>query len=166
MARAPELSPQARAFLDMIAWCEGTSTSPITQDDGYDIIVTGVNGMERFTDYRHHPFEHGRAAKQINHRGLLSSASGRYQDIIRTWRWIRAMSGVQDFSPESQDRANWWLIGFRKAQPLVEAGKIPEAIALCSVEWASLPGANVKDQKQRKMAECLACFELKGGRRG
>ncbi|MGB4486807.1 MAG: lysozyme, partial [Pseudomonas veronii] len=33
----------ALAFLDMLAWSEGTSTSPATAMDGYDVIVTGAD---------------------------------------------------------------------------------------------------------------------------
>jgi hypothetical protein len=38
-------------MLDLLAWSEGTSTSPVTKADGYDVIVTGVDGPEVFTDY-------------------------------------------------------------------------------------------------------------------
>lgn len=49
------------AFLDMLAWSEGTSTSPATKDRGYDVIVTGADRVpEVFTDYSVHPFSRGR----------------------------------------------------------------------------------------------------------
>ena len=32
------------AFLDLIALSEGTSKAPNTHDDGYDIIVNGIDG--------------------------------------------------------------------------------------------------------------------------
>ena len=46
MARLSESragSRNALAFLDMLAWSEGTSTSPATAMDGYDVIVTGID---------------------------------------------------------------------------------------------------------------------------
>lgn len=43
------------AFLDMLAWSEGTSTSPATKCDGYDVIVTGIDKKpEIFTDFSVH----------------------------------------------------------------------------------------------------------------
>ncbi|WP_445513390.1 hypothetical protein, partial [Streptococcus pneumoniae] len=49
------------AFLDMLAWSEGTSTSPATKEQGYDVIVTGADRKsEIFNDYSVHPFAHGR----------------------------------------------------------------------------------------------------------
>ena len=60
-------SKNMQAFLDMVGKSEGTSNSIHTLNDGYDIIVTGINGKpERLTNYRDHPFANGRNAKQIN----------------------------------------------------------------------------------------------------
>ncbi|MCP6547965.1 hypothetical protein NL497_29765, partial [Klebsiella pneumoniae] len=36
-------SKNALAFLDMLAWSEGTSTSKHSRDDGYDVIVGGID---------------------------------------------------------------------------------------------------------------------------
>src|SRR4051794_39787289 len=47
-------------FLNLIAFAEGTSTSPYTQNDGYDVIVNGMDGHHEFTDYSEHPFAVGR----------------------------------------------------------------------------------------------------------
>lgn len=48
------------AFLDMIAFSEGTSR--IGSQDGYDVIVTGIDGKpETFTSYLNHPFASGRS---------------------------------------------------------------------------------------------------------
>ena len=48
-----DMNTNRRAFLDMLAYSEGTSTSPATKDRGYDVIVTGIDGKpEIFTDYR------------------------------------------------------------------------------------------------------------------
>lgn len=50
------MSPNLQAFLDMLAVSEGTSTSPITRCDGYDVIVTGADRKpEIFSDFRMHP---------------------------------------------------------------------------------------------------------------
>lgn len=57
MARINEY-PNILAFLDMLAWAEGTSTHPHTKDDGYDVIVNGDDGDPRpniMTSYARHP---------------------------------------------------------------------------------------------------------------
>jgi len=76
-------SRNALAFLDMLAWFEGTSTSPATALDGYDFIVTGIDRKpEVFTDFSDHPFAKGCLSKVINSKGLTSNASGRYQQRV------------------------------------------------------------------------------------
>ncbi|RYM51244.1 lysozyme, partial [Serratia proteamaculans] len=62
-----QISNNLRAFLDMLAWSEGTLTSPATKNNGYDVIVTGIDKKpEVFTDYSDHPFNKGRPSKVIN----------------------------------------------------------------------------------------------------
>lgn len=53
------------AFLDMLAWSEGTSTISAS-DDGYNVIVGG----ELFTDYSDHPRRYVRMPRY----GITSSA--------------------------------------------------------------------------------------------
>lgn len=46
------LNSQRKAFLDMVAWSEGTDNGrQKTRNHGYDVIVGG----ELFTDYSDHP---------------------------------------------------------------------------------------------------------------
>ena len=46
-----EINNQRKAFLDMLAWSEGTDNRRQTRNHGYDVIVGG----ELFTDYSDHP---------------------------------------------------------------------------------------------------------------
>ena len=47
-----EINNQRKAFLDMLAWSEGTDNGrQKTRNHGYDVIVGG----ELFTDYSDHP---------------------------------------------------------------------------------------------------------------
>ena len=47
-----EINNQRKAFLDMLAWSEGTDNGrQKTRNHGYDVIV----GRELFTDYSDHP---------------------------------------------------------------------------------------------------------------
>ena len=70
------MDPKLKAMLDLIGWSEGTSTSPLTQNQGYDVIVTGINGPSVFTDYSRHPFENG-GMVTVRAVPLLQSSSGR-----------------------------------------------------------------------------------------
>ena len=47
-----EINNQRKAFLDMLAWSEGTDNGrQKTRNHGYDVIADG----ELFTDYSDHP---------------------------------------------------------------------------------------------------------------
>lgn len=39
------------ALLDMLVCSEGMATSKYTQDDGYDVIVGGINSPNTFSNY-------------------------------------------------------------------------------------------------------------------
>lgn len=125
-------------FLALTAYSEGTSTSAITQDDGYDIIVSGVDGPERTSDYSQHPFAN-RAAKLVK-PGLYSTAAGRYQILFRFWKVYQQQLGLPDFGHDSQDAVAIQMIRERKALPLIESGHIEQAISACANIWASFPG--------------------------
>ena len=136
------MNQNRQAFLDMLAVSEGTSTSPATQDNGYDVIVTGADRKpEVFTDYSTHPFAGGRKSKTINRRGLTSNASGRYQFMLKDWAHYKKQLSLPDFGPASQDLWAIQLIRERGALPLIDAGSFALAVARVRNLWASLPGA-------------------------
>lgn len=155
-------SANLNAACDMLGISEGTANSPITQDDGYDIIVTGIEGRERFDDYSDHPFADGRPAKTINHAGLMSTASGRYQFILRTWKYYQRLLNLPDFSPRSQDLAAQEDFKQHNALTDIENGEIVSAIGKCATEWASLPGGN-SGQHENAMNSLLSTYEDAGG---
>ncbi|HBK4813221.1 TPA: glycoside hydrolase family 104 protein [Enterobacter asburiae] len=158
-----QISKNLKAFLDTLAWSEGTSTSPATKCNGYDVIVTGVDGKpEIFTDFSDHPFNKGRPSKQINGKGLTSNASGRYQFMLKDWAHYKAQLGLPDFGPESQDKWAIQLIKERKALPDIEAGNITSAVSKCRNIWASLPGAGY-GQREHRMEEMIARYKAAGG---
>lgn len=146
----------------MLAHSEGTSTNAITQDRGYDIIVTGVDGPERFDDYREHPFASGRKAKQINHKGLYSTASGRYQFMLRDWLHYKTLLHLRDFGPESQDQWALQLIRERGALGDIDDGHFTIAVGKVSNLWASLPGAGY-GQHENRIAVLENAYERAGG---
>ena len=152
-----------KAFLDMIAHSEGTSTSPASQCGGYDVIVTGADGKpEIFSDFRNHPFASGRPSKAINSRGLKSSAAGRYQFMLKDWAHYRAQLSLPDFGPEAQDKWALQLIRECRALPLIDAGDFDQAVAKCARIWASLPGAGY-GQHENQIADLRAAYITAGG---
>jgi len=158
------VTPNQKAFLDMLAVSEGTSTSPATKNNGFDVIVTGIDKKpEIFTDYSTHPFANGRKSKTINTNGLTSNASGRYQFMLRDWAHYRSQLGLQDFGPASQDKWALQLIKERGALDDIEAGRFAAAVAKCKNIWASLPGANYPGQPMNKMETLQASYVAAGG---
>ena len=88
-----EINNQRKAFLDMLAWSEGTDNGrQKTRNHGYDVIVGG----ELFTDYSDHP----RKLVTLNPK-LKSTGAGRYQLLSRWWDAYQAAC-LKDFS-KSQD---------------------------------------------------------------
>ncbi|MEX3036433.1 glycoside hydrolase family 104 protein [Serratia fonticola] len=159
-----QISNNLRAFLDMLAWSEGTSTSPATKNNGYDVIVTGVDKKpEVFTDYSDHPFNKGRPSKKINSKGLTSNASGRYQFMLRDWSHYKGLLNLSDFGVEAQDKWAIQLIKERRALGDIEAGRIVQAINNCRNIWASLPGAGY-GQPEHKVGRLLAQYKAAGGK--
>ena len=68
-----EINNQRKAFLDMLAWSEGTDNGrQKTRNHGYDVSVVGVE--ELFTDYSDHPHK----LVTLNPK-LKSTGAGRYQ---------------------------------------------------------------------------------------
>lgn len=157
------MSPNLKAFLDMLAWSEGTSTSPSTKRNGYDVIVTGIDRKpEIFTDFSAHPFASGRKSKVINSKGLTSNAAGRYQFMLRDYKHYRDQLKLPDFGPDSQDAWAIQLIRERKALDDIETGRIESAVSKCRNIWASLPGAGYS-QPEHDISKLLTQYAKAGG---
>ncbi len=151
------------AFLDMLAYSEGTAMHPLTKNRGYDVIVTGIDGKpEIFTDYTDHPFAHGRPAKVFNRRGEKSTASGRYQQLYLYWPHYQKQLALPDFSPLSQDKLTIQLIRERGAIEDIKAGRIERAISRCRNIWASLPGAGY-GQREHSLDKLVTVWRTAGG---
>lgn len=156
------MHPNRKAFLDMLAVSESTSTSPATQNDGYDVIVTGIDGKpEIFTDYSQHPFAN-RPSKVINRQGLTSSAAGRYQFMRAHWLHYKALLHLQDFGPAAQDLWAMQLIRERSALPLIDGGQFDLAVARVRNLWASLPGAGY-NQPEHNIEKLRDAYLAAGG---
>jgi muramidase (phage lysozyme) len=149
------VSPNLRAFLDMIAWSEGTDNGrQATRDRGYDVLVGG--GL--FTGYDDHP----RVLVNLPRLKIKSTAAGRYQLLSRYWNVYRKQLGLKDFSPASQDAVAIQQIKERRALADIEAGHITVAMHKVRNIWASLPGAGY-GQHEHSMDDLLARYVAAGG---
>ena len=88
-----EINNQRKAFLDMLAWSEGTDNGrQKTRNHGYDVIVGG----ELFTVTP--------IPRKLVIDKLKSTGAGRYQLLSRWWDAYRKQLGLKDFSPEKSGR--------------------------------------------------------------
>lgn len=154
-APPPDQGTAARneaAFRDMLAYAEGTAGP-----NGYRTLFGG--GL--FEGFEDHPRIY---AGFTNSRGerLRTSAAGRYQFLARTWDALAKKLDLQDFGPESQDRACMELVRERGALADVRAGRFSDAVRKCAPTWASLPGAGYA-QPERKLSQLVATYQSAGG---
>lgn len=138
-----------RAFLDMIAFAEGTAGHG---DDGYNVLF----GYGTFDSYIDHPRIY------VPFGNTTSSAAGRYQFLARTWDGLKTKLGLPDFGPASQDAGAVELIRQRGALADVQAGRVVQAIGKVAKIWASLPGAGY-GQPERRQSALLEAFARAGG---
>ncbi len=172
-----------KAFLDLIAASEGTSSHPDTRADGYDVIVSGIDGHHTFTDFATHPFALGRApilvraatcagfhndpdesasaivAREKAHAAIYSTASGRYQLILPTWLSLTKEYGMGTFSPANQDLAAVHILDQCHATECILALEIEAAIEKACDVWASFPG-NLYHQGGRPISWLLTHWQM------
>ena len=122
------LPPKVRAFLDTLAFAEGTK-------EHYNYIYT----FAEFSSYADHP------RRKICSGGLCSTAAGRYQFLTRTWDGLAADLALPDFTPPSQEKAALELIRRQGAYTAVANSStyanFSKAINKLNTIWASLPGS-------------------------
>lgn len=149
------MTPNMRAFLDMLAWSEIGPALLAKTDNGYNVIVGSTpSNPITFTDYSHHPM--------LRCSRLNSDAAGRYQFLGRYWPTYEAQLHLPDFGHDSQDRWAIQLIGECRARDDVDLGHIEVAIGKCSSRWASLPGGGY-GQPTHPVADLLAAYSRAGG---
>ena len=151
MARITGVSKNLIAFLDLIAWAEGTAGKG---DDGYNDIVDPAGF---FDDYSSHPHQ----LVQVNAR-IKSTAAGRYQLLSRYYEHYKKQLGLQDFSPLSQDKIAIQQIKEQRALDDILCGRIDQAIEKTCNIWASFPGAGYK-QREHSLSAMREQFWKLGG---
>lgn len=111
----------------VLRFAEGTAS-----EGGYNTMFTG----KQFSDMSRHPRELNTSGKN------KSDAAGAYQFLSTTYQGAANALGLNDFSPESQEKAARYLTQNRKVNPdqvFKTKEELKQALVLLSPEWASLP---------------------------
>lgn len=123
-----ELPKTVRAFLDTLAYSEGTN-------EHYNYIFTYVT----FNSYADHP------RKVVCSGSLCSSAAGRYQFLSKTWDALAADLNLAEFTPPNQEKACLELVRRAGAYNLAlksnKYANFSAAVGKLNTIWASLPGS-------------------------
>lgn len=125
-----ELTPFRKAFLDTIAYSEGTFNGV---DGGYKVLVGGGS----FNGYGDHP----RISVYIASIGKYSTAAGRYQVLDFVYDEEKRKLKLTDFGKTSQDKIAISRIAFRGGLGYVDSNNFEAAVSACRKEWASFPSA-------------------------
>lgn len=149
------MTPNQKAFLDMIAVSEiGQPLLDLT-DNGYNVLVgSTVHNIMVFHDYSDHP--------RVLNEALNSTAAGRYQLLAHWFDAYRNLLNLKDFSPASQDAIALQQIKERKAFDDIEAGRFADAVEKVHNIWASLPGAGY-GQHENQLAVLQQAYVDAGG---
>jgi muramidase (phage lysozyme) len=149
------VSPNLKAFLDMIAWSEIGPALLAMSDNGYNVLVGSTPAKPLlFDSYATHP--------QIHNDAMNSDAAGRYQFMGRYWPHYKLQLSLPDFGPQSQDKWAVQLIKECRALDDIETGHLAVAIGKCASRWASLPGAGY-GQRENDLASLEDAYERAGG---
>lgn len=158
------MTPNLKAFLQMIAVSEGTSA---IGDNGYNCLVGSRASMPLlFGSYHDHP----RVRIQLRaddkstpkNEELTSTAAGRYQILARYYDAYKKLLKLPGFGPAAQDAIATQMILEQKALPDIEAGRFDLAVEKCKNIWASLPGAGY-GQHENKLVDLRAAYVKAGG---
>ena len=123
-------NPNARKFLDLLSYTEGT------QKNGY---ATAFGGG-RINDLSRHP-KTSASFTQTDGKKNSTTAAGRYQFLGSTWDEQSKKLGLSDFGAKSQDLAALSLAADSGALKSILAGDFKTAIDKTGTKWASLPSS-------------------------
>ena len=120
-------NPNARKFLDLLSYTEGT------QKNGY---ATAFGGG-RINDLSKHP-RTSSGFTQTDGKKNTTTAAGRYQFLSGTWDEQAKKLGLSDFGAKSQDLAALSLAADSGALKSILSGDFKTAIDKTGGKWASL----------------------------
>jgi muramidase (phage lysozyme) len=150
--KASELQAQVRAFLDVIAYAEGTNGS-------YNVMYGGAH----FSSFADHPRKW--RASPWGTSGVGSDAAGRYQFKSSTWDEARSRKKLKDFSEANQDRAAVYLMernGSSTYENVKNAhirSRFNAAVTALSHVWASMPPQRYKNQTVKSNEDLWAVYQ-------
>lgn len=147
------MTPNEKAFLDMIAHSEIGPKLLAQSDNGYNVLVGG-SLFEGYADHPHHKVNLG--------NGLWSTAAGRYQILGWIYDSYKKLLTLPDFSPDSQDRIALRLIDERGATQDIKDGHFETALRKVATVWASLPGAGYS-QHENQLTALRDAYVAAGG---
>lgn len=156
------MTPQQKAFLDMIAFSELGAALLAKSDNGYNVIVGSTASKPiLFSSYSDHP----RRLMELIIRGkpVISTAAGRYQLLQRYFDVYKKQLGLKDFGKDAQDAIALQQIKERRALADIELGNFAAAVDKCKNIWASLPGAGY-NQHENPLDKLQAAFVAAGGK--
>lgn len=160
-----QLLTNEKAFLDLIAYSEGTSaaTDPYRVCFGYKHTIFDLRDHPAVTgEWRGEKLPDKHCLGAGLRPGCVSTAAGRYQLIKPTWLSCKTALRLSNFFPSSQDAAALLLISQARALPDIHSGRLSDAIAKCRRIWASLPGAGYS-QPEHSLASLEKHFTALGG---
>jgi len=153
MSKSDFISPNARRWLNLISYAEGTWGG---RGPRYDITF----GYTPITNLSRHPNRVVRSGR------YASAAAGAYQFMPATWQRAAAAAKVRDFGPQSQDLAALQLMRWRGVDP-DKSAITPENIARLSGEWAAFPtmkGASAYNQPNKSFQQLLKFAQSQGAK--
>lgn len=155
------LNSNVLAFLAMLRHSEGSDKAP----DPYRVVFGFGHTIVDLSD---HPASTGEwmgvsiAFLGPQYMGKISTAAGAYQITRPTWRPLKMLLALPDFTGPSQDAAAVELIHQKGALGLVMNGQVADAINLCHPIWASLPGSTA-NQPITSFADLMTAYHSAGG---
>jgi muramidase (phage lysozyme) len=149
------MTPNEKAFLDMIAHSEIGAALLAVSDNGYNVLVGSTADTPLlFDSYADHP--------RTRNAKFNSTAAGRYQVLLRYFISYKALLGLPDFGHDSQDAIAMQYLKECHALDDINAGNFEAAVAKCAHIWASLPGAGY-GQHENQLAGLQQAYVNAGG---
>ena len=151
-----EINNQRKAFLDMLAWSEGTDNGR-QKTRNHWFMACHCRQRKLFTDYSDHP----RKLVTLNPK-LKSTGAGRYQRFPVGGMPTASSLAWKTLLSEKSGRCGIAARLRSVALYLIDRGDIRQIIDRCSNIWASLPGAGY-GQFEHKADSLIAKFKEAGG---
>jgi len=151
MSNSAPISPNARRWLNLISYAEGTYGS---RGPRYDITF----GFKPIQSLDRHP------DTPVTVGDYRSTAAGAYQFLTPTYAGASKALGLRDFQPRSQDLAALYLVRQRGVDP-DRSPVTPETVARLAPEWASFPtlqGSSYYGQPSKPINDLLRFAKSQG----